>query len=169
MTTLAAPHRPWLSLRSILILGAALAVCFGVGQLGAVATYPNLAPWYESLAKPWFNPPNLAFPIAWSILFAVMAVAVWRVVMLGEGSRRRWALGAFATQLLFNAGWSLAFFGAQSPLLGLLEIIPFFAAIVWTLVTFRRIDKVAAALLCPYLAWVAFAATLNASILYLNG
>lgn len=88
MTSLAAPRHPWLSLRSLAVLVGALVVCFGAGQLGAVATYPNLSPWYESLQKPWFNPPNLAFPIAWSFLFALMAVAVWRVAMLSEGAAR---------------------------------------------------------------------------------
>lgn len=66
-------------------------------------------------------------------------------------------------------GWSFAFFGARSPLLGLIEIVPFFAAIVWTVARFSQIDAVAAALLYPYVAWVAFAAALNGAIVYLNG
>ncbi|GLK66500.1 TspO/MBR family protein [Hansschlegelia plantiphila] len=168
MTTLAG-RQPWLSLRSLLVLLCALAVCFGAAQLGAAATYPNLAPWYEGLAKPPFNPPNAAFPIAWSILFALMAVSLWRVVILGEGTARRRALIAFAVQLAFNIGWSFAFFAARSPLLGLIEIGPFLAAIAWTIGRFRPIDGIAAALLYPYLAWVTFAALLNASILVLNG
>lgn len=168
MTTVA-PRHPWLSLHSLAVLAGALGVCFLAGQLGSIATTPNLAPWYESLRKPWFNPPNLAFPIAWSILFAMMAVALWRVVLLSSGEQRRGALIAFAVQLMFNIGWSFAFFGAQWPLLGLIEIVPFWAAIVWTIVRFRPIDGVAAALLYPYLAWVSFAAVLNAAILILNG
>lgn len=166
MTT--AAHPRWTSARSLLILGAALALCFGVGQVGAAATYPNLAPWYASLNKPWFNPPNLAFPIAWSVLFLLMAIALWRVILLGEGADRRTALIAFAVQLVFNLSWSLTFFGAQSPALGLVAVGAMFVAIAWTIACFRRIDGVAAALLAPYLAWVAFAAVLNAAILILN-
>ena len=169
MISLAAPRYPWLSIRSLAILGGALVVCFGVGQLGAVATYPALEPWYASLQKPWFNPPNLAFPVAWSILFALMAVAVWRVVMIGEGEARKRALVPFAVQLAFNVGWSFAFFGARSPLLGLIEIAPFFVSILWTIARFRAIDRLAAALLYPYVAWVAFAAVLNGAIVALNG
>lgn len=169
MTTLAAPRHPWLSLRSLAILAGALVLTFGTGQLGAVATYPNLAPWYESLQKPWFNPPNLAFPIAWSTLFALMAVALWRIVMLSDGETRRGAVVAFLVQLAFNVGWSFSFFGAQSPLLGMIEVIPFWLSIVWTVIKFRPIDGLAAALLWPYLAWVAFAAFLNGAILTLNG
>lgn len=167
MTTAAASPR-WISTRSLLVLGAALVLCFGAGQLGAVATYPNLAPWYESLNKPFFNPPNLAFPIAWSIMFALMAIALWRVVMLGQGEERRGALVAFAAQLVLNVGWSFAFFGAQSPAFGLVVVTGMLIAIAWTIVRFRRIDGAAAALLVPYIAWVAFAAVLNAAILILN-
>lgn len=169
MTTLAAPRRPWLSPKSLLVLAGATALCFAAAQLGSIATRPNLAPWYAGLEKPWFNPPNLAFPIAWSILFALMAIALWRVIMLSEGAERRKALVAFGVQLVFNIGWSLCFFAAQSPLLGLIEVIPFWLTIIWTITMFRPIDGVAAALLYPYAAWVAFAGVLNASILYLNG
>lgn len=167
--TASAPRHPWLSLRSLAMLAGALIVSFGAGQLGAVATYPNLSPWYEGLQKPWFNPPNLAFPIAWSILFAMMAVAAWRVALIGRGAALRTALVAFCVQLAFNVGWSFCFFGARSPLLGMIEVIPFWLSIVWTTMLFRRIDGFAAGLLYPYVAWVAFAAFLNASILYLNG
>jgi tryptophan-rich sensory protein len=150
------------------MLAGALILCFGAAQLGAVATFPNLEPWYRNLEKPWFNPPDVAFPVAWTILFALMAVAVWRVALLSDRATRRGALVAFAVQLALNVGWSFAFFAAQSPLLGLMEIAALLAAIVWTIVRFRPIDGLAAALLCPYLAWVAFAAILNAAILVLN-
>lgn len=169
MTTRATPLYPWLSPRSLGILAFALALCFGAGQLGAVATYPNLSPWYEGLAKPWFNPPNIAFPIAWSILFALMAIALWRAVMLSDGPVRRGAIVAFLVQLAFNIAWSFCFFAAQSPLLGMIEVVPFWFAILWTIRRFQPIDGLAAAMLWPYLAWVGFAAALNAAILTLNG
>lgn len=166
MTIVAAPR--WTSARSLLLLGAAFVLCFGAGQLGAAATHPNLAPWYASLNKPWFNPPNLAFPIAWSILFFLMAIALWRVILLGAGEARRLALIAFAVQLVLNVAWSFAFFGANSPALGLVVVTAMLVAIAWTIARFRRIDGAAAALLIPYLAWVAFAAVLNAAVLLLN-
>ncbi|WP_020181123.1 TspO/MBR family protein [Methylopila sp. M107] len=157
-----------LSARSLAVLVGATALCFAAAALGSLATTPNLSPWYEGLAKPAFNPPNAAFPIAWTILFALMAVSLWRVVMLSEGASRRGALIAFAVQLVLNIGWSFAFFAARSPLLGLIEIGLLLAAIAWTIARFRAIDGLAAALLWPYLAWVGFAAVLNAAILALN-
>ncbi len=166
--TSTASHPRWLSGRSLAVLAAATLACFGASQLGALATYPNLAPWYEGLAKPWFTPPNWLFPVAWTILFAFMAIAVWRVAMKSDGAERRRALIAFGMQLALNIGWSFAFFGAQSPLLGLVEIVALLAAILWTIVVFRPIDGLAAALLCPYVLWVSYAAVLNAAIYGMN-
>ena len=166
-STAASPN--WLSFRSLGTLGGALLVCFGAAQLGSIATVPNLSPWYEGLAKPWFTPPNWAFPVAWTTLFALMAVSLWRVAMLARGAERRTALIAFSVQLTLNVAWSFAFFAARSPLLGLIDVVALLAAILWTIVAFRPIDGLAAALLCPYVLWVSYAAALNAAILSLNG
>ena len=86
--------------------------------LGQLATYPNLAPWYASLVKPWFNPPNWVFGPVWTTLYLLMAFALWRVLRLPAASaKRRWALSLFFTQLVLNAAWSWMFFAARNPLL----------------------------------------------------
>ncbi len=125
--------------------------------------------WYPTLVKPSFNPPNWAFPVAWTLLFALMGSAFWRVLRAPEGTPWR-ALGLklFVAQLVVNVAWSTAFFGARSPLLGMLVIVPFWALICANALVFRRVDRAAALLLVPYLAWVAFAAVLNAAILQMN-
>jgi translocator protein len=74
----------------------------------------------------------------------------------------------FFVQLALNIGWSFAFFGAQSPLLGLVVIGLLIAAIIWTMIAFWPISGLAALLLAPYLAWVLFATVLNAAIYRLN-
>jgi translocator protein len=136
---------------------------------GRIVSAPGVRGWYRTIAKPSFNPPNWAFPVAWSLLFALMGVAFWRVLRApAETPGRRAAIALFLAQLVVNVGWSVAFFGANSPLYGLLVIVPFWAMIVATLVAFRAIDRLAGWLLVPYLAWVSFAAVLNAAIWRLN-
>ena len=136
---------------------------------GRIVSAAPVAGWYKTIAKPSFNPPNWAFPVAWSILFVLMGIAFWRVLKSPVGTRgRSIAIGLFVAQLFVNVGWSLAFFGAHSPLLGLVVIIPFWLMIMATLVAFARIDRAAGALLAPYAAWVAFATVLNATIVHLN-
>lgn len=148
-------------------LAVLIVVCLAAGWLGSLATTPNIPTWYAGLNKPAFNPPNSIFPIAWTILYVLMAVAAWLVWR--EETPARWpALAAFAVQLALNIGWSFAFFGAQSPLLGLVVIVALLAAIVWTIFAFWPVSGLAAALLLPYLAWVAFATVLNTAIYALN-
>jgi len=149
-----------------LALGAVAATSI----LGQIATYPNLAPWYAGLAKPSFNPPNWVFAPVWTTLYALMAFALWRIlrVQRQSGEQRFYAIGLFLLLLAFNAAWSWMFFWAHSPLLGLLNIVPQFVLILVTIVSFARLDGLAALCLLPLAAWVAFAGVLNAAIWLLN-
>ena len=151
--------------------GVLVVAAVGSASVAAqIATYPNLAPWYASLAKPAFNPPNWIFAPVWTILYALMAFAVWRILRLPPASTaRRFALTLFFVQLILNAAWSWMFFGANSPLLGMINIVPQLLVILAAVVAFHRLDKVAAWCLVPLAAWVAFASVLNIAIWRLNG
>lgn len=144
----------------------AVAAASVVGQL---ATFPNLAPWYASLIKPSFSPPNWIFGPVWTALYVLMAFSVWRILRLPEASAaRRLAVTLFFLQLALNAAWSWMFFGANNPSLGVINIVPQFLAILATIVAFYRLDKLAAWSLMPLVAWVGFASVLNIAIWRLN-
>src|SRR4051794_13661593 len=99
----------------------------------------------------------------------MMAVAIWRVLSRpGHQPGRQRAVAAYFVQLALNAAWSWGFFALHSPVLGLAIILALLVAIVTTIRLFAGIDRVAAWLLAPYLAWVAFASYLNAGIWWLN-
>src|SRR5579863_1866751 len=120
---------------------------------GQLASYPNLRPWYAGLAKPSFNPPDWVFAPVWTILFVLMAFAVWRVLRLPlDTPLRNRGLVLFYLQLAFNAAWSWMFFGAHSPLLGLINILPQLIVILATLAIFRRLDQIAGWCLVPLAA-----------------
>lgn len=155
--------------RSLSVALAAILPVVAASLAGQYVTFPNLAPWYASLVKPSFNPPNAVFGPVWTGLYILMTFAVWRILRMPPFTRdRRMALALFYVQLGLNTLWSFAFFGANSPLLGLVVIIPLLAMIVATIAAFRRLDALAAWCLVPYLAWVSFATILNASIWWLN-
>jgi translocator protein len=157
-------------LRSPLAFLLSVLVCFAALRLGALLTTPALEPWYTGLTKPSFTPPNWMFPVAWTTIFSIMAVALWRIVTRsGVPLARNHALIPFAVQLMLNVAWSAAFFAAQSPATGFAVILLLFGAIVWTILAFRRVDTIAAWLLAPYIVWVSYAAVLNAAIWRLNG
>ena len=118
MVTQAVPRPPTGPL--VRALAAALPVA-AAAILGSVATLPNIPTWYASLAKPSFTPPNSVFSPVWTILYALMAYAAWRILSLPWGAPgRAGALMAFFVQLALNAAWSWAFFWMRSPLAGLL-------------------------------------------------
>ena len=121
--------------------------------------------WYAGLLKPAWTPPDWLFPPVWTLLYVGMAVAAWLVwKRAGFGA----AIVAYLVQLGLNALWSWLFFGLHQPLLGLLDIVLLWLAIVATLVLFWPIRTLAGLLLIPYLLWVSFAGALNLSLWQLN-
>lgn len=145
-----------------------LAVVALVAGLGSWSTLPKIPTWYAGLAKPSFTPPNAVFGPAWTVLYLMMASAAWLVSRSIESPARRTALIWFVIQLVFNALWSPAFFGLEAPRLGLAVIVALVVSLAITVAVFWRIDRVAALLLVPYLAWVCYATALNTAIVALN-
>ena len=158
-------------LRDALGLAGFVALSFAVAGAGGAITATSVGSWYPTLAKPAFNPPDWVFGPVWTLLYAMIAVAGWRVWRL-RGWTRNGALDpallAWALQLGLNLCWSFVFFGARMIGAALVEIVVLLAAIVVTVQLFRRVDRLAAWLLVPYAAWVAFATLLNAALWRLN-
>lgn len=160
-----------LSPRSMGKPAAALAAVVPVALaavIGNLATLPNIAPWYENLAKPPFNPPNGVFGPVWTLLYILMAWAFYRILRSPEGTPRRRAIVFFLAQISLNALWSVAFFGLHSPTVGLVVILLLVTMIAATVQAFLKVDRIAGGSLVPYLGWVVFATLLNASIWWLN-
>lgn len=147
----------------------AVGLCLAVGAVGSLVTTPQIPTWYAGLAKPSWTPPDSAFPIAWTILYVLMAVALWRLWQLHAPSpARRLAIGLWLAQLALNALWSPVFFGLEAPGAALIVVMALWLAIAATIWACTRIDRTAAWLLVPYLAWVSYATALNAAIVVLN-
>lgn len=151
--------------RNLIALAGWIALCFGAAATGA---FVSIDGWYADLAKPVWNPPPWLFGPVWSTLYLMMAVAAWRVWSLGGFPARKRPLTLFLVQLGLNALWTPLFFGLHRPGLALFEIILLWVAIVATLRAFHRVDRPAAFLLLPYLAWVTFATVLNATLWQMN-
>ena len=135
----------------------------GGGSLIGINNVPG--EWYQSLAKPPFNPPNWIFGPVWTILYVLIAVAGWRV---WNSRRTGGAMSLWWLQLGLNFLWSPVFFTLNQIGLALLIIIVLLAAIVaFIRINWHR-DRTSAVLFLPYAAWVAFAMLLNGSIWLLN-
>jgi len=146
-----------------------LLLCLGVGILGSLLTKPEIAGWYATLAKPSWTPPPFVFPIAWTSLYILMAVALWRLWdRAALSAARASAITWFMIQLALNAVWSPVFFAWHGIRTGLAIIVALLVAIVLTILASSRADKIAMWLLVPYLAWVTYATTINAGVVALN-
>jgi translocator protein len=142
--------------------------CLAALSIGGALTRPNLD-WYATLTKPGFTPPNGVFPVAWTILYMLSALAAWLAWHApGKEQDHRLAMIWFFIQLAVGVVWSIAFFWLHSPALGLAVIMAFLIAIVITIVLFDRLSRVASLLLIPLALWVCFATGLNFAILVLN-
>ena len=143
-------------------------LCFASAGLGAAATSTSVGGWYQTLAKPSWNPPDWLFGPVWSALFFMMAVSAWLVWRNHGWRAARPALNWFGIQLALNVTWSFLFFGLHRPGLAFAEIIALWLAIVATCLAFQGKSVTAAWLLTPYLTWTSFAAILNFAIWRLN-
>jgi tryptophan-rich sensory protein len=157
-------RRPWLSL-AIAILAVEI-----VGASGGLFTARGLGAWYESLQQPQLAPPSWVFGPVWTILFALIGVALWLVWRKYDEAPTptRVALGVFTVHFLFNLTWSAVFFGARNIGLALVVITVLWILIVKTMWAFYRVDYRAGVLLVPYLLWVTFAVYLNYQFVVLN-
>ncbi|MBO6673480.1 MAG: tryptophan-rich sensory protein [Rhizobiales bacterium] len=144
---------------------AFFAVTFAAAMSGG---YFRPGDWYRDLAKPSWNPPDFMFPIAWTVLYAMMAVAAWLVWEAVGWPAALVPIGFWLIQLIFNALWSALFFGMKRMDWALIDVALLWLAIVGTIMTFWPISTLAGWLMVPYLAWVSFAAFLNLTILRLN-
>lgn len=157
-------------MQKIVRIATVVTTCMIVGYLSGMVTRDSILTWYPSLVKPIFNPPNWVFAPVWSLLYVMMGVSgglIWTKLETDEIAVKA-AFKLFVGQLALNAFWSYLFFGLHNPLLALIEILLLWLLIYETYTKFKVIDKVAGRLLLPYLAWVSFAALLNASIWWLN-
>ena len=124
--------------------------------------------WYAALEKPAATPPDWLFPVAWTLIYILMGIAL-AIVINARGSRwRAAALVAFALQLIVNLVWSPVFFGMHRLHLALLLIIAMFVLTAATTWLFAKVRSGAALLMVPYLLWIVFAGYLNFAIIQLN-
>ena len=149
----------------------AIVICEAAGLLGSVFTISAIPTWYAMLVKPALNPPSWIFAPVWTTLYILMGIAAFLVWHKWRTHRKRdvkIALAVFAVQLALNALWSIVFFGLHSPAWALVNIVALWLAIVWTMIAFAKISRLAMYLLVPYIVWVSFAAYLNFAIWALN-
>lgn len=135
-----------------------LAACAAAAMTGAWFAPDG---WYRALAKPRWTPPDWVFPVVWTTVYILIALAAARVA--GKPGSA-YALALWAVQMPLNALWSPVFFGLHRIGQALGVIVALWAVVAWCLVSLWQVDWIAGALFIPYLLWLTIAAALNFSI-----
>ena len=153
------------------ILGTALTTA-AAAVAGSVASRQGVETWYPKLRKPPYNPPNAVFPIAWTTLYADIAVTsaatIDRFRADGEDGKANAYIAALGANLALNAGWSWVFFKMHR--LGPAVVAAGALAASSADLARRAADadpKFGAAM-APYPLWCSFATLLSADIWRLN-
>ncbi|QFT78632.1 TspO/MBR family protein [Erythrobacter sp. THAF29] len=157
-------------MRGTLVLPVTIATFAAIIVATLGATVTDLGPWYQSLAKPDWTPPDGLFPIIWTLVFALITVSgvtAWRAAP--DRPAAQWVISLFALNAFLNITWSLLFFRLQRPDLAMAELVVLWLSIALLIFYCKRFSKLAAWLLVPYLIWVTVAGALNWSVVQLNG
>jgi translocator protein len=163
MTALASKGQLRMSLLRYALVTVPLVLLLGIVS-GRMANSGYGNPWFDALAKPAFMPPGWVFGAAWTILYVLLGLAL-ALLLHARGARGRGrAIGLFLVQLLLNYAWSPVFFAWHRIDWALMLIGAMLLLTVVLVVLLWRIRRVAALLMLPYLAWIAFAAALTFSI-----
>lgn len=145
-----------------------VAMTAAVALAGSRSTRRGRGLWYRLLRKPKFNPPAWVFGPVWTTLYALMSVSAHRVWRQPPSPERTRALALWATQLGLNGIWSPLFFGRRRARAALVDLVGLAAAIAAYIRVAAKVDRLAAGLMTPYLAWVGFAGLLNGAIVRRN-
>jgi tryptophan-rich sensory protein len=154
--------KPW---RPVAV--AALAA-LSVAVLGGAMT--QVGPWYHHLAKPAWTPPDVAFGVIWTVIFAFAAASgslAW--IAATTAQTRETIIGLFAANGFFNVVWSLLFFTLHRPDWALWESLALWLSVAALVVFLTRVSRLAGFLTVPYLVWVSIAVLLNYDVVRLNG
>lgn len=123
---------------------------------------------FASVKQPPLAPPDILFPIVWTILYVLMGIASYLVSVSDTPYRSKTALTVYGVQLFFNFAWSIIFFNFEAYVISFIWLLVLWVLIGITAFLFYGISKAAGYLMIPYLAWVSFAAYLNLGIAILN-
>lgn len=155
-------HHTWKIYAAWILLAEA------VGGLSGWLTRDGAKAYSQSIIQPPLSPPAMVFPIVWGILFALMGIGAARIYLAPPSRERTNSLRIFLLQLAFNFFWSILFFNLQAFGAALVWLLILWGLIVWMIVSFRKVDPLAAWMQIPYLLWVTFAAYLNYGVWMLN-
>ena len=141
-------------------------ITYSASVIGGLVTLGFKEPWYSLINKPTFNPPSWVFAPVWTTLYLMMTIAIW--LFWHSRNREMNTIYIYFIHIVFNATWSIVFFGLHQILLALIVLIGLILIIIILMLRFKRVNIVSYYLMIPYLLWCCYALVLNFNIFLLN-
>ena len=141
-------------------------ITYSASVIGGLVTVGFKEPWYSLINKPTFNPPSWVFAPVWTTLYLMMTIAIW--FFWHSRNREMNTIYIYFIHIVFNATWSIVFFGLHQILLALIVLIGLILIIIILMLRFKRVNIVSYYLMIPYLLWCCYAFVLNFNIFLLN-
>ena len=139
-----------------------------IGGLSGFLTRQGNKAFQQNANQPPLSPPALVFPVVWGILYAIMGIGAAKIWQSPDSPERSKGLNLYFAQLIVNFFWSLIFFNAQAYGFAFFWLLILWLLVLWMILTFKKVDPIAAYLQLPYLLWLTFAAYLSFGVWYLN-
>lgn len=154
-------------MKKIVSIIVPILICFLAAFFAQHLQEDALISWYPYLTKSPLTPPNMIFPIAWSLLYLCMGISIG-LFIISKKSPRKYFIELFILQLFLNFTWSVCFFYLQNPLLGLINIILLDLFVIYYTIKMYSVHKISSILFFPYVLWIVFATYLNLYIFLYN-
>jgi tryptophan-rich sensory protein len=143
-----------------------LIITFSASLIGGMATVNFKEPWYSSIIRPSFSPPDWIFAPVWTTLYLMMTIAIW--LFWHSKNRDMKTIYIYFIHIIINTTWSITFFVFHKILISVLVLVTLIIMIIILIKNFKRVNLISSYLMIPYLLWSCFALVLNLSIYYLN-
>ena len=143
-----------------------LSTTFVASLIGSLSTINYKEPWYSSLNKPVFSPPEWVFGPVWTILYLMMTIAIW--LFWHTKNRDIKTVYIYLIHLICNTTWSIVFFVFHNMIVALFVLICLIGLIINLILRFRRVKLFSTYLMIPYLLWCCFALILNIRLIMIN-
>ncbi len=141
-------------------------ITYSASFIGSIATITNKEPWYSTLTKASFNPPDWIFAPVWTTLYLFMTIAIWAA--WHKNYRDVNLVFYYLIHLIFNTTWSIVFFVFHNILIALFNLVVLILFIIFLMFKFKKVNNISFILMIPYLLWCLYALILNSSLLILN-
>lgn len=153
------------SIKSLLKSVLPVLLAGGLGSIFVALDYVN----YDSLTKPFLNPPKIVFPIAWTLIYICIAIATYFVdTSEADKETKQKCIINFYLNMFINLMWTVSFFGLGLLVVGLIVLILLYFSTLSVYLSYRKIRKLTGNLIIPYLLWLLLALYLNICIVFLN-